>query len=199
LIGYKIYYKKTFSGPLYNGRGVDQGASPINIPLNHLDDPSDPRYTLTGLADQKSYYLTVTAIYDETPPRESSFSNEASLIVDHDNDQMPDDLEVYYGLNPGDPDSDQDGMGDWFEWSYLLMPLDSSDATADADRDGFTNFQEYLAGTNPQNGSSIPPVGVPALVPLGLVVSLVTLLVLGVTRIRRQSQFRPTIGTQLRG
>jgi hypothetical protein len=57
LAGYKIYYKATTSGPPYNGINVDQGASPINIPIEDLDDPNNPEYTLSNLDDTETYYL----------------------------------------------------------------------------------------------------------------------------------------------
>ena len=53
-------------------------------------------------------------------------------------------------------DSDFDGMPDEWEKRYELNPsLD--DASQDADADGFTNLEEFLAGTNPRNSASTPP------------------------------------------
>lgn len=46
------------------------------------------------------------------------------------------------------PDSDGDGMPDWYERLYGLN-VSVNDALADADGDGRTNLQEYNAGTNP--------------------------------------------------
>lgn len=46
------------------------------------------------------------------------------------------------------PDSDGDGMPDWYERLYGLN-VSANDALADADGDGRTNLQEYNAGTNP--------------------------------------------------
>ncbi len=50
-----------------------------------------------------------------------------SMKIDNDGDGMPDGWETQFGLNPNDP----------------------GDATGDADGDGKTNLQEYLAGTHP--------------------------------------------------
>jgi hypothetical protein len=47
-------------------------------------------------------------------------------------------------------DSDQDGMPDVWEKRYGLNPRDPSDASADKDRDGYTNLEEYLNGTDPK-------------------------------------------------
>ncbi|MGN0826397.1 MAG: hypothetical protein ACI4QD_00490 [Kiritimatiellia bacterium] len=46
------------------------------------------------------------------------------------------------------PDTDKDGMPDWFEKLYGLNP-NVKDAQLDSDGDGRTNIQEYNAGTNP--------------------------------------------------
>jgi hypothetical protein len=192
LAGYKVYYRATFDGPPYTGTGADQGNSPITIPIDTLEDSSDPRYVLSGLVDHKSYFFAVTAYNSEVPPAESSFSNKARVVVDRDNDQMPDDLEILYGLNPGDSDSDHDGMDDWYEWSRFLAPLDPNDALEDPDGDGHTNLQEYQAGTDPQGQSSNPQIAaVPTLFPHSVLLLLIILFVLGVTRIREPSHFQP--------
>jgi pectate lyase len=47
------------------------------------------------------------------------------------------------------PDTDGDGMPDNWEKRHGLNPLDPADGSADKDRDGYTNVEEYLNGTNP--------------------------------------------------
>jgi len=76
LAGYYIYYKSGTSGAPYNGTGVDEGDSPIKIPLYDFADPANPEFTLHGLSDTQTTYLVLTA-YD-TDDNESSFSNEVT-------------------------------------------------------------------------------------------------------------------------
>jgi T5SS/PEP-CTERM-associated repeat protein len=52
-------------------------------------------------------------------------------------------------------DTDSDGMPNGWEQAHGLDPLNPDDADADADGDGVSNLQEYLAGTNPNNASSL--------------------------------------------
>lgn len=54
------------------------------------------------------------------------------------------------GLGQFAPDSDGDGLPDWWE---ALYPL-AGDPNGDADGDGLSNRKEYVAGTNPQDASS---------------------------------------------
>ena len=76
LAGYYIYYKSGTSGAPYNGTGVVEGDSPIQIPLEEFADSANPEYTLHGLSDTETSYLVLTA-YD-TEDNVSGFSNEVS-------------------------------------------------------------------------------------------------------------------------
>jgi hypothetical protein len=49
-------------------------------------------------------------------------------------------------------DSDGDGMPDCWELSNELDPNDPANANMDADGDGYTNYEEYWMGTDPQQG-----------------------------------------------
>jgi hypothetical protein len=51
-------------------------------------------------------------------------------------------------------DADDDEMFDNFEVTYGLDPLDASDAPSDPDNDGQSNLQEHQLGTNPRAADS---------------------------------------------
>ena len=53
-------------------------------------------------------------------------------------------------------DTDKDGIPDKIEIEWGLNPLDPSDAAGDLDGDGFTNLEEYLAGTDPRDPKKHP-------------------------------------------
>ena len=53
-------------------------------------------------------------------------------------------------------DADNDGLPDEWERKHGLNPNDASDADADADGDGFTNAEEFAAGTDPTNKNDHP-------------------------------------------
>jgi hypothetical protein len=52
------------------------------------------------------------------------------------------------------PDADGDGLPDEWEEAFGFAPGDASDRDLDADGDGLTNWQEYMAGTNPRDPQS---------------------------------------------
>jgi hypothetical protein len=53
------------------------------------------------------------------------------------------------------PDSDGDGLPDDWENAHNLSPTNAADAALDADQDGSSNQEEYLAGTDPQDAQSL--------------------------------------------
>ncbi|MDP2899003.1 MAG: Ig-like domain-containing protein, partial [bacterium] len=56
-------------------------------------------------------------------------------------------------------DSDSDGMPNYWELMYspVLNPNDPGDANLDSDGDEYTNYEEYLADTDPTRADSAPP------------------------------------------
>jgi hypothetical protein len=63
--------------------------------------------------------------------------------------------------NACDEDDDNDGMPDTFENANQLDSLNAADAAQDADGDGYTNLEEYQAGTDPRDPQSRPRLSMP--------------------------------------
>ena len=63
----------------------------------------------------------------------------------------PDDVGGWPALQTAEApqDSDNDGMPDEWELKFKLTPKDATDAAKDTDKDGYTNVEEYLNGTDP--------------------------------------------------
>lgn len=96
---------------------------------------------------------------------------------DLDWDGVSNDYELANGMDPRDPDSDDDGLGDWeeihvygtdpvsadtdsdgmpdgWEVAHGLDPDDDGDAALDLDQDGVSNLGEFEAGSNPTSGDT---------------------------------------------
>jgi len=73
--------------------------------------------------------------------------------ADKDGDGLSDLSEEKIGTDPELVDSDFDKMPDKWESDNRLDPL-VDDTALDADQDGMSNFEELLAGTNPQDNTS---------------------------------------------
>lgn len=85
-------------------------------------------------------------------------------VADSDNDGLTDGQEVLtHHTDPLNSDSDHDFISDGQEVQYGLDPRNGADALADADGDGFSNRQEYWAGTDLHNAGSAPGAGSVAL------------------------------------
>jgi hypothetical protein len=92
-----------------------------------------------------------------------AFTLNAAASLDTDNDGLPDSFNVGCDTtcieNSGlslDLDDDNDKLPDDYEIAYGLDPLDAKTANEDADLDGFTNYEEFIAGSDPTNPQSYP-------------------------------------------
>jgi hypothetical protein len=77
LAGYKIYYKTESKTPPYDGKGLTEGDSPVVLPIEKLENPKNPKFTLHGLNKDTTYFFSITA-YDGTG-KESSFSESVAF------------------------------------------------------------------------------------------------------------------------
>ena len=77
---------------------------------------------------------------------------------DNDGDNLMNLYEYYAGTDPTNTlvDADSDGMSDDWEYYYELDPNWAGDAALDSDQDGWTNLEEYNAGTDPKSIYSHP-------------------------------------------
>ena len=146
VIGYRVHY----------------GTSSENYQY-HVDVGNNTSCTISALDEGTTYYFAATA-YD-TQNNESYFSEELAHTIpipppppptDTDGDGILDNDEInLYGTDPDNADTEGDGMPDGWEISHGLDPK-VDDAAEDPDNDGFTNIQEYLSITNPDDSNSIP-------------------------------------------
>jgi Tol biopolymer transport system component len=83
------------------------------------------------------------------------FQSCQSVLVPPDLNRLPD---LFAQAPDVTLDSDGDGIPDWWMMKYFGHPTgqanDHSQAQDDADGDGFTNYQEFLTGTDPTNPNS---------------------------------------------
>ena len=66
-------------------------------------------------------------------------------------------------------DTDNDGLPDFYETENGLDPNDADDASGDLDGDGFTNLEEYEAGTDPTRDELPPELTIPADISMGAI------------------------------
>jgi Tol biopolymer transport system component len=88
-----------------------------------------------------------------------AFLDLGSGLATGDLSRLPDAFGISVDTSAALVDSDADGIPDWWMMKYFGHPTgqagDLSLASDDADGDGVSNLQEYLAGTDPTNPNSV--------------------------------------------
>ncbi len=122
-------------------------------------DPADADSDGDGILDGDEDYDNdgVDSDYDKDIEGNEHFTNIEEYLngtdpheKDSDGDELGDGFEVYFS------DYDDDDIPSGWEWDNGLDPFNADDKDADADRDGHTNYEEYLAGTDPNDPVSVP-------------------------------------------
>jgi len=80
--------------------------------------------------------------------------------ADGDNDDLTDLQEYQNGTDPANPDTDGDNLPDGWEIENGLSPADATGdngGDGDYDSDGWSNYEEYTIGTDPDDDTSPTP------------------------------------------
>lgn len=135
--------------------------------LYAVDFDNDTDYDNDGITDLEEYIHNADPTLADTDndgiPDQAEieiFKTNPARDADTDGDGLLDKEEIYdltygltgYGTDPSNPDTDFDGMNDKYEIDNSLDPL-VIDALIDTDNDSLTNYEEFLIGTDPNNGS----------------------------------------------
>ena len=140
-------------------------------PLNSSDANDDPDND--SLINIYEFDNSNVDGFDDTVYSVDNITGSNPLLKDTDGDYITDGEECVSGedgyvTDPSNPDSDGDGIPDGWELLYSLDPFDSNDGNQDLDGDGwdfnrngtiepweeFTNYEEYLNGTDPRNNDT---------------------------------------------
>ena len=135
---------------------VETWAIEVELPL----DPNNPDTDGDGIPDgsdlvprQKADYPVFGDSYDIDGDGivENDF---CAYYTDCDSDGLFDNEEKSYGTDPKNPDSDGDGLIDWYE----VYRSETDPLNADSDGDGFSDYDEVLGNSDPNNPNSKPQV-----------------------------------------
>ena len=122
-----------------------------------LSTPGSPQHEIDNVSDSDLTFLAISAF--DTTGNESGLSNAVSYNPDSDVDGMADwwELQFFENLDrDGTMNWDDDGLIDLAEFEYDTDPINP-----DSDGDGFTDGEEVGAGTDPNDPTSHPAGAMP--------------------------------------
>ncbi|HSA02587.1 MAG TPA: CotH kinase family protein [Candidatus Paceibacterota bacterium] len=152
LAGFRARYRLdktvTILGPWRGTLNAGRGFVRLLKPLGSSDDP-----TVGALVEEVNYLSHA--------PWPDGAAGTGFSIVRHVPPAFADDPAHWSraSATPGDQDADDDALPDRWEIAHGLDPLDrqgNNGAEGDPDSDGFTNEQEFLAGTSPDDPDQSP-------------------------------------------
>ncbi|MEE9304414.1 MAG: cadherin domain-containing protein [Thiotrichaceae bacterium] len=142
---------------LHAAKSTEVGVSPVLSDLTHVADATlSGSVELDGVelyrynnTDSAIDEITITAYnpYDRDNDGVDNATDNCPVAPNADQLNTDNDTEG----NACDDDDDNDQIPDDWELANGLNPLDASDAATDNDRDGMSNLDEYLAGSNPND------------------------------------------------
>jgi hypothetical protein len=163
-------------------------------------------YTYTQNYDQDLYILTFT------PDTELEYKTKYyASITTQPQDVSGNNLAKPYAwwFETIAEDSDEDGLPDWWEEEYFgESKINEVGPSSDPDEDGFTNLEEYEAGTDPTRKSDHPPESEPEeeeedntmYAVIGIIVIFIIFIILFMIFIRKKSrEWKEDVDTELKG
>lgn len=126
-----------------------------NLDLGPDDDPDQDGLANSGEYDHGTDPNDADTDGDGLGDAVEASSQTSPTDPDSDDDGLSDGDEVLYQTDPVSADTDGDDMPDGWEVRYRLDPKED-DASEDADGDGFSNYDEYVCGSDPSDASSVP-------------------------------------------
>jgi transglutaminase-like putative cysteine protease len=157
--------------PDTDGDGIDDGAEYIYWSSRSVGDDVD----VTSWHRSLHGDIGESQVRELLRPLSDMDADTAANILDRDSDDdgLADGKERELGLDPANPDTDGDGLLDFYDPTNSAADLDrdgipddwedfygvqDDGPDTDSDGDGRSNYQEYLAGTNPRDDRGTSPV-----------------------------------------
>ena len=150
-----------------DGWEIHWNLQPLNSTDAQIDSDND------SLINLHEYNNSLVADFDDNVVSSDNITGSNPTLKDTDGDMIEDGEECFVGsdgyvTDPSNPDSDGDGMPDGWEFLFDLDPFNPADGEQDLDDDGwdfnqngtieqwekFTNYEEYLNGTDPRNNDT---------------------------------------------